>query len=109
MEKSEKIRDFIVKNNKSFKQEKEESRLTQDDSIHFEDFFDQSQIRLKREKQKEDQEMQEIDKLTRSIYEVKQFFIKMQDMVFEQGTIIDRIDYNILDSMTLIEQSNRNL
>lgn len=40
LDKSEKIRDFIVKNNKSFKKEREESRLTQDDSIHFEDFFD---------------------------------------------------------------------
>lgn len=50
--------------------------------------------------------MFELDKLTQSIYQVKQFFIKMQDMVFEQGTVIDRIDYNIMDSMHLIEQSN---
>ena len=39
--------------------------------------------------------MKEINALTHSIIELKEFFMKMEDLVFHQGTIIDRIDFNI--------------
>lgn len=50
--------------------------------------------------------MSEINVLTHSIFELKEFFMRMEDLVFHQGTIIDRIDFNIQNTFDTIQMGN---
>ena len=55
------------------------------------------------------QREQEISKLAQGILEVSAIFKEMQNMVIDQGTILDRIDYNIENAKTNIQESNKQL
>ncbi|ODV63914.1 t-SNARE syntaxin TLG2, partial [Ascoidea rubescens DSM 1968] len=55
------------------------------------------------------QREQEISKLAQGILEVSAIFKEMQNMVIDQGTILDRIDYNLENVKTEIHESNKQL
>ena len=51
----------------------------------------------------------ELNILLNSINDLAEIFKDMQSLVMEQGTILDRIDYNIERSIINIQESNKNL
>ena len=51
----------------------------------------------------------ELNILLNSINDLAEVFKDMQTLVMEQGTILDRIDYNIESSIINIQESNKNL
>lgn len=55
------------------------------------------------------QREQEITKLAQGVLEVSSIFKEMQNMVIEQGTIVDRIDYNIENTKVDLQQANKEL
>lgn len=56
-----------------------------------------------------EQRDQEITELTKGIYEVGTIFREMQNLIIDQGTIIDRIDYNIENTVIELKQANKEL
>jgi syntaxin 16 len=42
-----------------------------------------------------DERSKEIDEIAKSIYQLAEIFKELQTMVIDQGTLLDRIDYNI--------------
>lgn len=51
-------------------------------------------------------EMSEISKLTSSIENLGKLFANMNNIVFEQGTVIDRIDANIVTTVERVDSGN---
>jgi len=51
----------------------------------------------------------EIDVMVRSVNELKEIFLEASNLVIFQGTILDRIDYNIFQSRNSIRRGNREL
>ncbi len=51
----------------------------------------------------------ELREILKSIVELQELFKEFSSMVIEQGTILDRIDYNIETASTLVKQGNENL
>lgn len=51
----------------------------------------------------------EINKIARGVLEVSAIFKEMQTMVIEQGTILDRIDYNLENTKVELKQANKEL
>jgi syntaxin 16 len=56
-----------------------------------------------------DQRNQEILKLVNSIQSLNTIYKEFQDLVIEQGTILDRIDYNIEATAQNVEVANEHL
>lgn len=56
-----------------------------------------------------EQRDQEITELTKGIYEVGTIFREMQNLIIDQGTIVDRIDYNLENTVVELKQANREL
>ena len=56
-----------------------------------------------------EQRDQEITELTKGIYEVGTIFREMQNLIIDQGTIIDRIDYNLENTVIELKQANKEL
>ncbi|CEP62214.1 t-SNARE syntaxin TLG2 LALA0_S05e00408g [Lachancea lanzarotensis] len=52
---------------------------------------------------------EEITQLARGVLEVSTIFREMQDLVIDQGTIIDRIDYNLENTVTELKGAHREL
>jgi len=51
----------------------------------------------------------EIVKLVQSINELAQIFRELNVLIVEQGTVLDRIDYNIEQAKTKVEAGNQEL
>lgn len=51
----------------------------------------------------------EINKIAKGVLEVSAIFKEMQNMVIEQGTILDRIDYNLENAKHDLQQTNKEL
>ena len=54
----------------------------------------------------DDMEMNEIKELNKNISDLKNIFINVENMVVQQGDIIDRIDMNIDQTMNYIDSVN---
>ncbi|SCU91078.1 LAME_0E11188g1_1 [Lachancea meyersii CBS 8951] len=52
---------------------------------------------------------EEITQLARGVLEVSTIFREMQNLVIDQGTIIDRIDYNLENTVTELKGAHREL
>lgn len=52
---------------------------------------------------------QEITELTKGVYEVGTIFREMQGLIIDQGTIIDRIDYNLENTVVQLREANKEL
>ena len=68
--------------------------------INFEIFF------LKNKYKKRDVE---INKLVETINELTSIFKQMAELVYEQGTILDRIDFNIEETLSNTKKANQQL
>ena len=51
----------------------------------------------------------EIDQIVKTVNELKEIFQEVADMIIFQGTILDRIDYNIYESRYNIRRGNREM
>ena len=51
----------------------------------------------------------EIDQIVKTVNELKEIFQEVADMIIFQGTILDRIDYNIYESRHNIRRGNREM
>lgn len=55
------------------------------------------------------QREQEITKLAQGVLEVSSIFKEMQNMVIDQGTILDRIDYNLENTKVDLQNASQQL
>ena len=51
----------------------------------------------------------EIDQIVKTVNELKEIFQEVAEMIIFQGTILDRIDYNIYESRYNIRRGNREM
>lgn len=51
----------------------------------------------------------EINKIAKGVLEVSAIFKEMQNMVIEQGTVLDRIDYNLENTKVDLQQASKEL
>ncbi|XP_016996984.2 syntaxin-16 [Drosophila takahashii] len=75
------------------------SRMTQQQLLLFEE--ENSRVAQHRE--------QEVTKIVRSIYDLNDIFKDLGHMVQEQGTVLDRIDYNVEQTQTRVSEGLRQL
>lgn len=61
---------------------------------------------LKREAESYDQE---IEKLTEGVSNIHALFKQMNEIVMQQGEVVDRIDYNIDQAMIQVSKGKKNL
>ena len=97
-----KFNDFVIDEeiaNKSFSMKKnEEENKNSNDFLSTQD--NNSQLRRRD---------QDLTNLLNSVNELAQIFKDMQTLVMEQGTILDRIDYNIEVASTNISKGKKNI
>lgn len=55
------------------------------------------------------QREREIDEITRGIVELSDIFRDLQGMVIDQGTMLDRIDYNVDNVATEVHAADKEL
>ncbi|KAH8295955.1 hypothetical protein KR018_006927 [Drosophila ironensis] len=75
------------------------SRMTQQQLLLFEE--ENSRLAQHRE--------QEVTKIVKSIYDLNDIFKDLGSMVQEQGTVLDRIDYNVEQTQTRVSEGLRQL
>lgn len=51
----------------------------------------------------------EINEIAKSIFQLSDLFKELQNMVVEQGTMLDRIDYNIDQTVVHVKQGHKEL
>ncbi|GMM55148.1 Tlg2 protein [Maudiozyma humilis] len=56
-----------------------------------------------------EQRDQEINELTKGIYEVGTIFREMQTLIIDQGSIVDRIDYNLENTVVQLKEAHHEL
>ncbi|KAL1917856.1 uncharacterized protein VTP21DRAFT_3690 [Calcarisporiella thermophila] len=83
--------------------------LLEDEEGH-EDGFTQSQLELvESSNQAITQRSHEIEQIAKSISEVAEIFRELQTMVIDQGTLLDRIDYNVEMVSTHVKEASKEL
>ena len=100
---SNKFNDFVIDEdiaNKSFSMKKNEEEENKNSNDFLSTQENYSQLR-KRD--------QDLTNLLNSVNELAQIFKDMQILVMEQGTILDRIDYNIEVASTNISKGKKNI
>ena len=98
-----KFNDFVIDEdiaNKSFSMKKNEEEENKNSNDFLSTQENYSQLR-KRD--------QDLTNLLNSVNELAQIFKDMQTLVMEQGTILDRIDYNIEVASTNISKEKKNI
>ncbi|XP_037938588.1 syntaxin-16 [Teleopsis dalmanni] len=75
------------------------SRMTQQQLLLFEE--DNTRMALHRE--------EEVSKIVKSIYDLNDIFKDLGQMVHEQGTVLDRIDYNVEQTQTRVSEGLKQL
>ena len=98
-----KFNDFVIDEdiaNKSFSMKKNEEEENKNSNDFLSTQENYSQLR-KRD--------QDLTNLLNSVNELAQIFKDMQTLVMEQGTILDRIDYNIEVASTNISKGKKNI
>jgi syntaxin 16 len=96
-----KFQDFVIDEdmaNKSFSIKKEEDNKNSTDFLSTQENNDQLRKRD-----------QDLTNLLNSVNELAQIFKDMQILVMEQGTILDRIDYNIDIASSNVTQGKKNI
>lgn len=83
--------------------------LRNDDAFNYEIDTNQHRSAQKFETDMRRLENVEMTRLTESIEAVNKLFVNMSNLVFEQGTIIDRIDMNIVTTVAKVDEANTQL
>lgn len=83
----------------AFFQKPVSSRMTQQQLLLFEE--ENTKVAVHRE--------QEVTKIVKSIVDLNDIFKDLASMVQEQGTVLDRIDYNVEQTQTTVQQGLRQL
>ena len=66
-------------------------------------------MQISKESELDNEMNQEIFSLTDKVSDLHELFKQMQEMVFEQGQIVDRIDYNVDQALIRVEKGNKEL
>ncbi|KAK7396930.1 hypothetical protein VNO78_18093 [Psophocarpus tetragonolobus] len=72
-------------------------------------FSDEQMTKLKRSEQFSEEREREIDQVVKSVHELAQIMKDLSVLVIDQGTIVDRIDYNIQSVSTSVEEGLKQL
>ncbi len=105
-EKAEKVSGFVKQKSDILKREKEKGLVKDEDLFNYDQYFAQQRDHQLFEKQMNELERKELESLTESLVELSQTFSRMQDLVFEQGAIVDRIDLNLSVTLDKVEMGN---
>ncbi len=105
-DKAEKVSGFVKHKSELLKREKDKGMVRDEDLFNYEEYFAQQRDQQLFEKQMGELERKELEGLTDSLVELSQTFTRMQDLVFEQGAIIDRIDLNLSVTLDKVELGN---
>ena len=100
---------FQNKQNKNLIQNDKFGFFKNESELNYEQDLMRQRNQLKLEDEVKQMELNDLQKLTESIAEVKQMFSKMNDMVIEQGTIVDRIDSHISSTVEIVDKGNMKL
>lgn len=76
----------------------------QDDGFSDAGFSDYQMAKLKKSEQFSEEREREIEQVTKSVNELAQIMKDLSVLVIDQGTIVDRIDYNIQNVATSVEE-----
>ncbi|KAK4282539.1 hypothetical protein QN277_013901 [Acacia crassicarpa] len=82
---------------------------SQDDGFSDVDFSDHQMAKLKKSEQFSEEREREIEQVTKSVNELAQIMKDLSVLVIDQGTIVDRIDYNIQNVATSVEEGFKQL
>lgn len=83
----------------------EESRINLSDEKELEEELDMDEVEEYRAKYKD----KEIQELTESVRDLAVLFKELSTLVIEQGTIIDRIDYNVEVALEQTKKGKKHL
>ncbi|XP_027350950.1 syntaxin-43-like isoform X3 [Abrus precatorius] len=76
----------------------------------FDDGFSEEQMtKLKKSEQFSEEREREIEQVAKSVHELAQIMKDLSVLVIDQGTIVDRIDYNIQSVATSVEEGFKQL
>ncbi|KAI4349704.1 hypothetical protein L6164_010266 [Bauhinia variegata] len=81
----------------------------QDDEFSDVGFSEQQMTKLKKSEQLSEEREREIEQVTKSVNELAQIMKDLSVLVIDQGTIVDRIDYNIQSVATSVEEGFKQL
>ncbi len=70
---------------------------------------EEEELQLRELEDRADHREKEIIHLVQQINELASLFQELNSLVIEQGTILDRIDYNMESTLTFVQQGNENL
>ncbi|KAG5044107.1 hypothetical protein GLYMA_03G217400v4 [Glycine max] len=72
-------------------------------------FSEEQMTKLKRSEQFSEEREREIEQVVKSVHELAQIMKDLSVLVIDQGTIVDRIDYNIQSVSTSVEEGLKQL
>merc|ERR550532_3123144 len=82
-----------------------------EDELNFErkGFSDEQKLQIAEMQKNQDQRTQEIMQIVKSVEELAQIFNELQILVVQQGTVLDRIDYNVEQTLVKLESAKGHL
>ncbi|KAG4916662.1 hypothetical protein JHK87_054219 [Glycine soja] len=82
---------------------------SQNDEFSDVGFSEEQMTKLKRSEQFSEEREREIEQVVKSVHELAQIMKDLSVLVIDQGTIVDRIDYNIQSVSTSVEEGLKQL
>ncbi|XP_057814383.2 tlg2p-like protein a isoform X1 [Cryptomeria japonica] len=86
-----------------------QKRLKQEDDSFDSDFNDQQMTKLKKNEALTDERQREILQIVDSVSDLAEIMKDLSTLVIDQGTIVDRIDYNIQNVSASVQQGLKHL
>ena len=108
-DKVSKLSGFLKEKTDLLSKERQTGLVKEDDLFNYEEFFAQQRDQQHMEHHIQRLERRELESLTESISELSQTFVRMNELVFEQGAIIDRIDMNLSLTVERVDKANQQL
>merc|ERR1719445_3048508 len=82
-----------------------------EDEMNFErkGFSDDQMMQIAEMQKNQNQRSQQIMQIVKSVEELAQIFNELQILVVQQGTVLDRIDYNVEQTLVKLESAKGHL